>query len=371
MRYHYIMKKQLKHEGGTGLKRMLLLLLVMLAAVPALAEAPVLTAVPPLSQVDTATPTPVPATATPAPTAAPTAAPVTVEPPASAATPAPVLVDRINSPKVHADFAFAPDAQLLEVYFPQVLSADAAYLRFGGETMMIDCATAELAVRITDMFTQLGFDRVDRMINTHPHPDHIGGLQAVHASAPVGELWICFDRDVNEDMTAAVAFADEQGIAVKTYADGDVLYLGGRDGVRIEACQLPAGAVNPDAERGTDEMNNRSMQLKLTYGQRTLMFSADLLGTGQRALADLEGDWLDVDILKYPHHGKERLAQNYQDAVSPLYLVVTNNLAPIEGYKYIRATRIPAAWTVPGFVRLTTDGTTWVVDRVPSAIRYR
>ena len=130
------------------MKRVLLMLLTALLALaaPAMAEAPLLTAVPPFSQSETATPTPtMPA---PAPTAAPV--PAATVSPAPAAPEIPVLVDRINSPKEHADFAFAPDAKLLEIYFPQVLSADAAYLRFGGETMMIDCATAELAVRITE-----------------------------------------------------------------------------------------------------------------------------------------------------------------------------------------------------------------------------
>lgn len=58
------------------------------------------------------------------------------------------VINRINAPDVSADFAFAEDADLLEIIFPQILDCDAAFLRCGGETMLIDCATSGQARRI-------------------------------------------------------------------------------------------------------------------------------------------------------------------------------------------------------------------------------
>ena len=52
------------------------------------------------------------------------------------------VINRINAPDVAADFAFAEDSDLLEIIFPQILDCDAAFLRCGGETMLIDCATS-------------------------------------------------------------------------------------------------------------------------------------------------------------------------------------------------------------------------------------
>lgn len=69
---------------------------------------------------------------------------------------------------VSADFAFAEDADLLEIIFPQILDCDAAFLRCGGETMLIDCATSGQAQRILNMFKQLGITHVDKIVNTHP-----------------------------------------------------------------------------------------------------------------------------------------------------------------------------------------------------------
>ena len=59
-------------------------------------------------------------------------------------------------------------------------------------------------------------------------------------------------------------------------------------------------------------------------------------------------------------------------AVSPLFLVITNNHRQTAGWKWIHSDKntIPYAYTVPNLVHLTTDGTTWIVDKIPSAVKY-
>ena len=269
-----------------------------------------------------------------------------------------VVVDRINAPEVQADFAFTQDAALLEVIFPQILNCDAIFMRCGGETMLVDCATQGQAKRIINMCKQLGITRIDRVVNTHPHEDHIGGFRDLIKEVAVGELWICFDEDYTTHMTKAVGYAQKAGIPVVHYADGDVLTLGG---ATIEVWKL---------EGKTSELNDCSAQFMVTFGERTLLMAADLEKTGQERYVALKGDAMKADILKYPHHGLEKLIDEYAAAVGAEYYVVTNNQRSTEGKKYITRSGVPCAWTVPGFVTLTTDGTTWVVERVPSEVKY-
>lgn len=271
---------------------------------------------------------------------------------------APVLIDWVNAPEEYADFAFAEDAELLEVIFPQILNCDAIFLRCGGETMLVDCATQGQAVRIVNMCKQLGITHIDRVVNTHPHEDHIGGFRDLIKSIDVGELWLCFPENYNNHITKAVGYAEKAGIPVKTYADGDVLTLGG---ATIEVWKLD----------GTkSELNNCSAQMKLTYGERTFLMAADLQGDGQARMVELHGDALDADILKYPHHGIEVLREDYLAAVSPLMVVVTNNHRQTTGWKWIMKAGIPYAYTVPNFVHLTTDGTTWLAEKIVSDVKY-
>ncbi|MGN1368122.1 MAG: ComEC/Rec2 family competence protein [Aristaeellaceae bacterium] len=278
--------------------------------------------------------------------------------PASAEDAPPILVDRINAPEEHADFAFAEDAPLLEVIFPQILNCDAALLRCGGETLLVDCATQGQAVRIINMCKQLGITHIDRVLNTHPHADHIGGLNNLMKEVTVGELWICFPADYNNHMKNAVAAAERAGVPVRSFADGDVLTLGG---ATIEVWKLDGRA---------DQLNDCSAQLLVTYGERTMLMAADLEAEGQKQMVALHGDKLDADILKYPHHGIDVLREDYKAAVSPLFLVVTNNHRQTAGWKAIQRGDIPFAYTVPGFVCAFTDGTTWLTHRIPSEIKY-
>ncbi len=271
---------------------------------------------------------------------------------------APVLIDRIGEPQENADFAFGEEAPLLEVIFPQILNCDAIFMRCGGETMLVDCATQGQARRIINMCNQLGITRIDRVVNTHPHEDHIGGFRDLIKEVEVGELWICFPEDYNTHMTKAVGWAEKAGIPVVQYADGDTLTLGG---ATIEVWKL---------EGRSSELNDCSAQFLVTFGERTLLMAADLEKNGQTRYVELKGDALKADILKYPHHGLEKLEEAYAAAVDPLYFVVTNNQRTTDGKKYITRSGVPCAWTVPGFVTLTTDGATWVVDRIPSEVKY-
>ena len=90
---------------------------------------------------------------------------------------APLLVDRINHPETA--FSFAPEAELLEIVFPQELNVDSAVIRCGGQVMLIDCASRAMAQRMVNLLEQLGVTEVDFVAISHPHYDHIDGLEQI------------------------------------------------------------------------------------------------------------------------------------------------------------------------------------------------
>lgn len=270
------------------------------------------------------------------------------------------VINRINNPEAAPEFAFAEDSDLLEIIFPQILDCDAAFLRCGGETMLIDCATSGQAKRILNMCKQLGITHVDRVVNTHPHSDHIGGFAEIIKEISVDELWICFPAEETTHNANAIKTAESAGIAVRTFGDGDVLTLGG---ATIQVWMLS----QPEFSR----LNDRSAQMMLTFGNRKMLFSADLEQKGQDGLLKKVGAAaLKADVLKYPHHGLQALTAGYRAAVSPELAIVTCNQRTTDGKKYVLRTGLDTVWTVPGFVHLTTDGKTWLCDRIVSEIKY-
>ena len=87
-----------------------------------------------------------------------------------------VVIDKTD-PK-NAGFEFSGDAQLLEVYFPRIYGVDAALVRFGDYTMLIDCAGNQRR-EVKRLLDDLGVTELTYALNSHPDADHIGGFQHI------------------------------------------------------------------------------------------------------------------------------------------------------------------------------------------------
>lgn len=268
-----------------------------------------------------------------------------------------VVVDRVNAPKEQADFAFAEKAALLEVYFPHIMNCDAALLRCGGETMLIDCASAKYAPRLVQMLEHLGITEIDCVVNTHPHYDHLEGLATLAQAVKVKELRLCFPEDYDKQTIKAVKAAQENGIPVSQYADGDQWTLG--------------DAVIDVWLKGDSSwyLNDQSAVMRVQYGQRTMLFTADIERSAMTRLAEvIPTEELDIDIMKYPHHGKSGLNTAFREATTPLLCVITNtNTTKHKSIETLRRHKIPYVCTTPGILSLRCDGATWLVERTEIA----
>ena len=157
-------------------------------------------------------------------------------------------------------------------------------------------------------------------------------------------------------MTAAMEVCEKHGIPVTSIEDGD---------------QIMLGDTVIDVWLKGDEswsLNERSAQMRVQFGDRTALFTGDMEAKiQQRLLEVIPAEQLNIDVLKYPHHGLEAMNKDFLAALSPEFAVITNN-----GGKMTRAARgclksakVPFAVTVPGYVALITDGQTWLAERIP------
>lgn len=259
------------------------------------------------------------------------------------------VIDRINDPG--QPWPFAEDAELLEIWFPQMTDCDAAVLRLGGKTWVIDCATEKYGAHLVKLLDALGVERIETVYNTHPHHDHTNGFLLMAGKYDIGGLAVCFPEDYNDVMIAAVAAAGTAGVPVSSYATGDRFDL---NGAELEVYMTGRTDWN---------LNNQSAMMWLRYGKATMLFTADLEQKAQKYIAQTlpEGS-LKVDVLKYPHHGLAKLSRFFVDAVDPAFSVVTSNGRVYEVRYDMGFHNIAFVMTMTGYVRLTTDGETWVAD---------
>lgn len=261
----------------------------------------------------------------------------------------PVLVSRVDDPS--APWPFAEDAELLEVWFPQMINCDAALIRCGGEDVLIDCCSKSYAKRLLILLDGLGISEIRTIYNTHPHHDHLLGFAQVADHVQVGELAVCFPENETDRMVEAVADAAARQVPVTHFADGDVLKVGG--------AEITVFLKGDDAWA----LNDRSAMMRLEFGQRSMLFTADMQKQAlARAVEAVDPALLKADIMKYPHHGLTLLSEEFAQAVSPLLCIVTNNTRPSTALYRLRLKRIPYIITSRGYTHLVTDGTTWFVE---------
>jgi competence protein ComEC len=228
---------------------------------------------------------------------------------------APVLLDRINAPETAADFAFAEDAPLLEVIFPQILNCDAILLRCGGETMLVDCATQGQAKRIINMCKQLGVTRIDRVVNTHPHEDHIGGADMVLNTYNVKNVVLPDATSTSKTFGRMMDAIEAEGCEVMEATPDKTFRVG----------ELTCTVLAPMGGSYT-ETNNYSVVIRAEYGDTSVLFTGDAETVSEKEMLECYrlGGLLDCDLLKAGHHGSDTSSsQAFLDAVTPAFAVIS------------------------------------------------
>ena len=282
-------------------------------------------------------------------------------------TPAPTeqlsetVIDHINFPKEYRDFRFKRDAKLLEIWFPNIRDADSAVLTFDGQVYMIDCGDESSASRNIVLLQQLGIQKVDILFNSHPHHDHIKGLGLTADAVEFGEVKVCFPLDSTESGLWLQQFAEERNIPVSEYQSGDWFTMGKNGEVTL----LFLRNYDPMMD-----MNNQSAQTVVRYKDRSILFTADMEKNGQaQILKHVDPALLKCDIIKYPHHAKNAMYEDFYNAVGAKLAVVTSVQGRRDvGQKYLVAKHMPAAYTsIKGqFIHLATDGDVWLCEYVSS-----
>lgn len=158
--------------------------------------------------------------------------------------------------------------------------------------------------------------KIDVLVITHPHEDHIGGMAAVLDAIPVGMVFdpmLDSDSDTYENILRAI---EEKKIVHHRATEGQRLNLG--RGIYAEVLNPPDPRLDTDSD-----LNDNSVVLRLVYGEVSVVLAADIDRTGAMRMAKL-GPEVASTILKVPHHGSaDPAVAEFIEAVSPSLAVIS------------------------------------------------
>jgi competence protein ComEC len=201
----------------------------------------------------------------------------------------------------------------LTVRFFDVGQGDSALLTSpGGVSMLVDGGPdpAQVATELV----ALGVKRLDVVVASHPHADHVIGLPAVLARIPVGLLLEPGCRDDSPDGAALQEAATSEHVTVRHSRAGQVMTVGD---VRLEF-------LSPDrCWSGTEsDTNNDAIVVRASVGEDSVLFATEPEEPAQQVLLD-EGADLHADVLKVPHHGAATSVEPFFAAVQAQVAIVS------------------------------------------------
>lgn len=197
-------------------------------------------------------------------------------------------------------------------YF-SVGQGDAAIFVWDGGAVLFDSGTNDSEDKLVSYLRATGVDRLDAMVLSHPHDDHIGGADAVLRACDVGEVIMPSSSGDEEDEEALFAAVEDEGCPLYAAKAGDVYEFGD---VKVEI-------LSPLSYTG--DANDDSAVAVLTFRKMKFMFTGDIESDGEEALLGAYGaDALDIDVLKVAHHGSSTsTGEEFLEAVSPDIAVIS------------------------------------------------
>ncbi len=182
-----------------------------------------------------------------------------------------------------------------------------------GLTMLIDAGDNSEEQRIVDYLEDKGVERLDYVIGTHPHADHIGGLDAVINQFDIGEIYMPRKSHTTKTFKDVLLAAKEKGHKIKTAKAGVVLNLG--EAVHVEM-------VAPVSDSYSN-LNDYSAVVRVAYGETSFLFTGD----AEKASEDemIGGTYpIDAGVLKLGHHGSNTsTTDEFLQAVNPEFAIVS------------------------------------------------
>lgn len=192
-----------------------------------------------------------------------------------------------TSKEITSDF-MSDDQTSLKVYFFDVGQADSMLIQNNGENMLIDAGNNEDGEMLVNNLKTLGVEKIDYLVGTHPHEDHIGGMDDIINNFSIGKIFMPNVTTNTKTFEDVIDAAKNKGLQIETPKIGDEFTVGSAN------CSVVY--VGDDKEN----LNLSSIIIKLNYNNLSYLFTGD-------AEAEIENkiDVGKINILKVAHHGSD------------------------------------------------------------------
>ncbi len=201
------------------------------------------------------------------------------------------------------------------VTFLDVGQGDSALIQSGDFSALIDTGTATNGMNVAKKLRRAGVNKLDVLILTHPHDDHIGCAQFLISEIPID--YIVLSQVLPRDDEDARCYKDLKDYAAESSVD----VYNATEGLVINIGNFELTVLMSD-EEATDE-NDSSIIIMAKNGETKFLFTGDAEKAAENKLMD-DGINLNCNVLKVGHHGSNTSSSvEFLNACLPEFAVIS------------------------------------------------
>lgn len=268
--------------------------------------------------------------------------------------PLPTVVSPAGSPQQDSSVssATAQASTNVTIKFIDVGQGEAILIALPEKTMLIDAGPTGSAPKIEQVLRELGRDKIDYLVATHPDEDHIGGMADVISSTQIGTIYAPNKTNNTATYRKFLTAIQNNNLQITLAEAGTIIDQ--TDAYKLEILWPTKDANFPDT-------NDYSIIIKLTVGAKTFLFTGDAPTN-----AILNANPGHIDVLKLSHHGSRTgTTEQLVRKLSPTYAVVSYALEnsyghPMQSVLNALHKHSVEVWGTGanGTITITCDGTT-------------
>ena len=238
------------------------------------------------------------------------------------------------------------------IKFIDVGQGEAILIALPEKTMLIDAGPTGSAPKIAQVLQELGRDKIDYLVATHPDEDHIGGMADVISSTQIGTIYAPNKTNNTATYRKFLAAIQNNNLQITLAEAGTIID-------QIDSYKLEI--LWPKKDANFPETNDYSIIIKLTVGNKTFLFTGDAPTS-----AILDSNPGHIDVLKLSHHGSRTgTTEQLVRRLSPTYAVLSYALDnsyghPMQSVLNALHKHSVEVWGTGanGTITITCDGTT-------------
>lgn len=199
----------------------------------------------------------------------------------------------------------------VSVHFLDIGQGDSIFVELpNGECMLIDAGVANKGEFIESYISESGYNKIDYLVATHPHADHIGSMAYIVSNMDIGQVYMPNVSTTTKTYEKLLESIQQKGVKIKSAKAGMNI---------VEESDLRVDILAP-VKIDEDELNNCSIIIKITYGYDSYLF----IGDAEKEELDTVSSDLSADVLKVGHHGsRTSTTEKFLEQVNPKYAVIS------------------------------------------------